>query len=119
MGFIENLVSAADEFGDLFLREFGLGMKPKIINELAEIVFGADKIADAAGIAVVAAVFRQGAAALHGEDASDEAAALEGLADVELYLLLSPAVAARAQALKLVVDTALTTTTATHTTATL
>ena len=59
------------------------------------------------------------AAALHGEHASDEAAALEGLADVELYLLLSPAVAARAQALKLVVDTALTTTTATPTTATL
>ena len=119
MGFIDDLVSAADEFGDLFLREVGLGMKPTIINGLAEIVSGADKIADAAGIAVVAAEFRQGAAALHGEDASDEAAALEGLAVVELYLLLSPAVAARAQALKLVVDTALTTTTATPTTATL
>ena len=118
MGFIDDLMSVAVEFGDLFLREFGVGMKPKIINELAEIVFGADQIADAAGIAVVAAEFRRGAAVRNGEDATDEAAAPEGLADVELYLVLGPAVAAHAQAVKLVTDTAFTTTTATPTTAT-
>ena len=53
MGLADDLVSAADEFGDLCLREVGLGMKPEIINELAEIVAGAEQIANAAGIAVV------------------------------------------------------------------